>query len=220
MALKATLMAISDRRIVESMLSSSLRAPHRLPKTYVKAAIIAKLGVLNILDGTPWSNHDPRAIAIKQTALRFIHDVRYWLNLTITPDQTPCQIANKLVKRLGLNVVPIRRPGQRHQRRDRLYVPANLHAPIRLKLLQAVQQRLSVSTISNTDPIVNKEVVDTAFQSSESSIPPAWRSRDVRASVRRAPHPVQRNGLGRSRTVSDPVAHPKSIHAVERSLAF
>ena len=64
MALKATLMAISDRRIVESMLSRSLRAPHRLPKTYVKAAIIAKLGVLNILDGTPWSNHDPRAIAI------------------------------------------------------------------------------------------------------------------------------------------------------------
>ncbi len=209
----------SDRRIVESMLSSSLRAPHRLPKTYVKAAIIAKLGVLNILDGTPWSNHDPRAIAIKQTALRFIHDVRYWLNLTITPDQTPCQIANKLVKRLGLNVVAIRRPGQRHQRRDRLYVPANLHDPIRLKLLQAVQQRLSVSTVSNTDPIMNKDVVDTAFQLSESSIPPAWRSRDVRASVRRAPHPVQRNGLGRSRTVSDPAAHPNAIHAVERSLA-
>jgi hypothetical protein len=79
----------------------------------VKATIVAKLGVLNLLDGNPWTNSDKRAIAIKQTALRFIDEVRYWLNLNINPDQTPCEIVNKLVKRLGLEVAAIDRPGRR-----------------------------------------------------------------------------------------------------------
>jgi hypothetical protein len=153
----------SDRCAVESILASSVRAPHRLPKNYVKAAIIAKLGVLNLLDGKPWSNGDKRAISIKQTALRFIDEVRYWLNLNINPDQTPCEIVNKLVKRLGLDVAAIGRPGRRRQNRARLYAPTNLDNPIRLKLLQAVKQKLSdsVSTISNKDQDPNKEIVDT-----------------------------------------------------------
>ncbi|WP_008310670.1 DUF3854 domain-containing protein [Leptolyngbya sp. PCC 6406] len=152
-----------DRDVVESILASSIRAPHRLPRNYVKAAMMAKLGVLNLLDGKPWTNTDNRAIAIKQTALRFMDEVRYWLNLNINPDQTPCEIANKLVKRLGLNVAAIGRPGRRAQTRARLYAATDLDNPIRLKLLQAIRQKLSdsVSTISNQDQVLNQEIVDT-----------------------------------------------------------
>ena len=152
-----------DLKIMESILASSIRAPHQLPRRYVKAGIIAKLGVLKLLDGNPWTNYDKRAIAIKQVALRFIHEVRYWLNLTINPDQTPCQIANKLVKRLGLEVVAISRPGRRNRKRARRYALPDLENPLRLKLLQAVRHKLSasVSTISIRDPIPNQEIMDT-----------------------------------------------------------
>lgn len=163
----------SDRDVVESILASSIRAPHRLPRSYVKAAIVAKLGVLNLLDGTPWSNSDKRAIAIKQTALRFMDEVRYWLNLNINPDQTPCEIVNKLVKRLGLDVAAIARPGRRSQKRERLYAPTNLDNPIRLRLLQAIRQKLSesVSTISNKDQSPDQEIVDTRISSPANSFP-------------------------------------------------
>jgi hypothetical protein len=152
-----------DRTVVESILASSIRAPHRLPRSYVKAAIVAKLGVLNLLDGNPWTNSDKRAIAIKQTALRFIDEVRYWLNLNINPDQTPCEIVNKLVKRLGLEVAAIGRPGRRSQKRARLYAPTDLDNPIRLRLLQAIKEKLSesVSTISNKDHSLDQEIVNT-----------------------------------------------------------
>jgi hypothetical protein len=152
-----------DRDAVEAILASSVRTPHRLPRNYVKAAIIAKLGVLNLLDGNPWTNRDKRAITIKQTAVRFMDEVRYWLNLNINPDQTPCEIVNKLVKRLGLDVAAIGRPGRRSQKRARLYAPVNLDNPIRLRLLQAIKQKLSasVSTISNKDPVIDQEIMDT-----------------------------------------------------------
>jgi len=155
----------SDRNVVESILASSIRAPHRLPRSYVKAAIVAKLGVLNLLDGNPWTNSDKRAIAIKQTALRFIDEVRYWLNLNINPNQTPCEIVNKLVKRLGLEVAAIGRPGRRSQKRARLYAPTDLDNPIRLRLLQAIKEKLlaSVSTISKKDHSLDQEIVDTSF---------------------------------------------------------
>jgi hypothetical protein len=139
----------------------------------VKATIVAKLGVLNLLDGNPWTNSDKRAIAIKQTALRFIDEVRYWLNLNINPDQTPCEIVNKLVKRLGLEVAAIGRPGRRSQKRARLYAPTDLDNPIWLRLLQAIKDKLSasVSTISNKGHSPDQEIVDTGHTATPEPLP-------------------------------------------------
>ncbi len=153
----------SDRATVESLLSSSIRTPHRLPKTYIKAAIIAKLGLLDMLDGTSWSNADKRAIALKQMALCYVDEIRYWLQLNINPDQTPCEIVNKLMKRLGLEVVSIGRPGGRIQKRGRVYSVPDLENSVRLKLLGAVKEKLSqsVSTISNKDQNPSIQIADT-----------------------------------------------------------
>ncbi|MEM9151431.1 MAG: hypothetical protein AAGB19_13375, partial [Cyanobacteria bacterium P01_F01_bin.3] len=142
---------------------SSIRTPHRLPKTYIKAAIIAKLGLLNMLDGTSWSNADKRAIVLKQMALRYIDEIRYWLQLNINSDQTPCEIVNKLMKRLGLEVVSVGRPGGRGQKRGRVYAVPDLENSIRLKLLGALREKLSqsVSTISNKDQNSSIEIADT-----------------------------------------------------------
>ncbi len=153
----------SDRATVESILASSIRTPHRLPKTYIKAAIIAKLGLLNMLDGTSWSNADKRAIALKQMALRYIDEIRYWLQLNINPDQTPCEIVNKLMRRLGLEAVPMGRPGGRGQKRGRVYAVPALENSVRLKLLGAAQEKLSqsVSAISNKDQDSFIAIADT-----------------------------------------------------------
>ncbi|MEL6384512.1 MAG: hypothetical protein AAFQ89_19060, partial [Cyanobacteria bacterium J06626_18] len=173
----------SDRAGVESILSSSIRTPHRLPKTYIKAAIIAKLGLLDLLDGTSWSNADKRAIALKQMALRYVDEIRYWLQFHITPDQTPCEIVNKLMKRLGLEVVSIGRPGRRGQKRGRVYAVHDLENSIRLKLLGAAQEKLSqsVSAIASKDQNLSIEIADTELPSAPESTASDdnWQSRSL-----------------------------------------
>ena len=156
----------SDRAVVESILSSSIRTPHRLPKTYIKAAIIAKLGLLDMLDGTPWTNADKRAIAIKQMALKYRSAISYWLDFTINEDQTPCEIVNKLMLRLGLKAVAIGRPGTRSQKRGRVYAVPELENPLRLRLLNAAKEQLaqSVSAISNEGQTSYIEMMDTPQQ--------------------------------------------------------
>jgi hypothetical protein len=153
----------SDKAAVESLLQGRIRPLHKLPKTYIRAAVIERLGVLKMLDGKPWQNADQRAIAIKHMALKYANEIQYWLRLTINSSQTSSEIVNKLLRKLGLIAVSEARPGKRDEKRDRVYTIEDFQNPVRAKLLKSACSKLSesVSTISNEEkaPIQN---VDTS----------------------------------------------------------
>jgi hypothetical protein len=121
-----------------------------LPRAAVRAALIAKLGILTLLDGSVYHNKDPRAIAVKSSALKLKNEIRYWLRLQVNETQTPVEVVNKLLKKLGLSGESIARPGARGQQNDRHYQVSGWNNPIRIRLLEAMHRRLSesVSTIS------------------------------------------------------------------------
>ena len=151
-----------DQAIAEAILNGSIRAAHRFPKNYIKAAMIAELGILELLDGNSWCNSDSRAIAIKAKALQYAEPISYWLQLHVKPRQTPSEICNKLVGRLGVNVVSTSRPGPQGSKRDRVYGIENLHNPIRAQLLKAARAKLSesMSSFSNKDLDLSMENSD------------------------------------------------------------
>jgi 5S rRNA maturation endonuclease (ribonuclease M5) len=155
----------SDKAAVESLLQGSIRPLHKLPKAYIRAAVIERLGVLKMLDGSSWQNGDKRAISIKRVALKYADEIQYWLRLTINSTQTPAEIVNKLLRKLGLVAVSESRPGKRQEKRDRVYEIEDFGNPVREKLLKSACSKLSesVSTISNEEkaPIQN---VDTSPQ--------------------------------------------------------
>lgn len=151
----------SDREAAESILKGNIRALHRLPKEYAKARLIAETGVLALLDGNPYSNSDPRAIAIKQKALCFANEINYWLRLQIKPDQTPVEIAHKLLRKLAIEkdrkdrpgeIKQIARPGKRKEQRDKVYLIDLSVNPVRTRLLEAARRKASssVSSICNS----------------------------------------------------------------------
>lgn len=155
----------SDRAAVESILSAGVRAIHRLPKTYAQAWNIAKTGILELLNGQTYNNLDPRAIAVKQAALHYANEIDYWLRLQIKPEQTPVEICNKLLKKLGLKGVAIARPGKRGQQKDRVYQVTGSDDPIRQQLLEAARRKLSISVST----ICNKEYPITQIMDTEKS---------------------------------------------------
>ncbi|MEM9009479.1 MAG: hypothetical protein AAGE59_39025, partial [Cyanobacteria bacterium P01_F01_bin.86] len=157
----------SDRAAAESLFQGGMRPLHKLPKTYIKAAMMERLGILTMLDGKPWSNADTRAIAIKATALQYAQVIQNWLNLTIKADQTPSEVVNKLLKRLGFLTVSTARPGGRNEKRMRIYEIIDFHNPVRAKLLQAACHRLSdsASTICNGALPPPIETTDTPSKS-------------------------------------------------------
>ncbi|MBD2261118.1 plasmid replication protein, CyRepA1 family [Pseudanabaena sp. FACHB-2040] len=152
-----------DRQAATNVLSASIRAPHRLPKNFIKATLIAKTGVLALLDGSSWSNVDARAIAVKKAALYWAKEIYYWLKLQVKPEQTPCEIANKLIRKLGLKAVATARPGKRSQSRNRLWSIEDAQNPTRVKLLEALRRKFSgsVSTICNKDSEIPDQIMDT-----------------------------------------------------------
>lgn len=133
----------SERPLIETILKGDLRALHQLPKGAVRATLIARLGVLTLLDGTIYHNQDPRAIAIKQTALHFSKEIFYWFRLQISDNQTSVQICNKLLRKLGVKGIAISRPGSRGQQGDRHWQVEGLDDPIRSRLLDSLRYRLS-----------------------------------------------------------------------------
>ena len=141
-----------DRKAVESILKGSIKPLHRLPKGYIQALLIAKTGALELLTGT-YSNGDPRAIAVKREALKWAREIYYWLGLTINEKQTPVEISNKLLKKMGIKGRQTgERPGQREGTRNWIYVVESAN-PVRTRLLEAIRSRLSgvVSSISTKD---------------------------------------------------------------------
>lgn len=174
----------SDSAEAQKILSSKVRAAHRLPKRYARALLINQLSILPMLDGQSWSNADPRAIAVKKAALQWRSEIYYWLRLTIKPDQTPSEIVNKLIRKLGLKAEAIGRPGSRTESRDRVWTIENSEDPYRNKLLKALRSKLSssVSTICNRQN-TTIQTVDTA--SSKQAGPPPDRGLAVVAEMKR-----------------------------------
>jgi hypothetical protein len=173
-----------EREAVEMILKSSIRALHRLPKEQVKARLIAETGVLALTDGKPYSNRDPRAIAIKQKALRYANEINYWLRLQIKPEQTPVEIAHKLLKKLAIDkgqkdqpgeIQIIARPGRREEKRDNVYLIDLSVNPVRARLLEAARRRLygSVSSICNSE-LTNLQIDDTTKDQQVLPHPKKW----------------------------------------------
>lgn len=157
----------SDKAAIESLFQGSIRPLHKLPKTYIRAAVIERLGILKMLDGKSWSNSDPRCVAIKKIALKYANEIQYWLRLTVNTTQTPSEIVNKLLRKLGLIAVSASRPGQRHEQRDRIYAIEDFQNPVRAKLLKSACNRLSdsVSAICKEEE-APKQTVDTSPKNS------------------------------------------------------
>lgn len=154
----------SDRSAVEAIAKANVRAWHRMPKGYPRALLIQRLGILSLLDGQTYSNADPRVAQIKQVALHFAKEISYYFRLQIKPDQTPVEIANKLLKKLGLEAKAVARPGRRDELRDRQWAIDELHNPVRVQLLEAARRKYSgsVSTICIKQGKPHIQIMDTA----------------------------------------------------------
>lgn len=152
-----------DRQAAANVLQASIRAPHRLPKNFMRATLIAKTGILALLVNPQWSNTDPRAIAVKKAALYWAREIYYWLKLSINPDQSPCEIANKLIRKLGLKAIALSRPGKRSENRNRVWAIEDADNPVRARLLEALRRKLSgsVSTICNKASEIPIQIMDT-----------------------------------------------------------
>ena len=152
-----------DDAAVRAILSGSVKAIHRLPGAHVRALLIGQSGVLDLLDGGIYSNADPRCQKVKEWAVRFSNEISYWLRLTIDDEQTPIEIAHKLLKKLGIErnkanrpgaIQMVDRPGNRGENAERFQVDMNFD-PIRSRLLEAARRKLSESVT----PIRNKEIL-------------------------------------------------------------
>ena len=160
----------SDRKAVEAVLNGNIRALHRLPKEYAKSLLIAKCGVLELLDGESYSNADPRCQQVKKWALQFKSEISYWLRLQVDESQTAVKICHGLLKKLGLERDKKTRPGavrlvdrlgKRGQNSERFSIDLAFN-PVRIRLLEAARRKLfeSVTSIRNTrqDPLIQINV--------------------------------------------------------------
>jgi hypothetical protein len=163
----------SERKAVEAVLKGNIRALHRLPKEYARSLLIAKSGVLELLDGEIYSNADPRCRQVKQWALRFKNEISYWLRLHVNEEQTEIDICHRLLKKVGLErnrrdrpgaVRLVDRPGKRGENSERFSINLNFN-PVRTRLLAAARRKLleSVTPICNMgqDPNIEINVTET-----------------------------------------------------------
>jgi Domain of unknown function (DUF3854) len=156
----------AEKVAIRSVLGGDLRALHRLPSEWAKAHILDRVGVLALLDGTPYSNADPRLKIVKERAATFKKEIGYWLGLYPSPDHSAVDIAHRLLSRLGLEMGDgidcVGRPGKRGEKRDRFY-QVNLSAnPVRQKLLEAYRCKLSEAVSINSNNIDSSiELMDT-----------------------------------------------------------
>lgn len=144
-----------DKKNASSILEGKVRAFHRLPKSAMRANLIAASGILTLCDGTPYHNQETRAIAIKANCLQLKKEISTYLAINVNEGQTPVEICNKLLKRIGLKGEAIARPGARGKQSARIYQVEGHLDPFRLKLLNAIRSRLlgSVSKVCNIETL-------------------------------------------------------------------
>jgi len=143
------LVKAGDRDKAARIAEGDIRALHKLPKRYVRARLLQALGLLDMLDGSTYSNDDRRVIAIKALAVQYAKEISYWLRLQIKESQSGVDITNKLLRKLGLTAEAIARPGARDEVRNRVYQIADLDNPVRQALLKALRDKHS-PTVSTT----------------------------------------------------------------------
>jgi Domain of unknown function (DUF3854) len=162
----------SDRSAVEAVLNGNIKALHRLPRGYAKSLLIAKSGVLELLDGTIYGNADPRCQAVKRWALQFKNEIFYWLRLQIKEDQSAIAICHKLLKKMELEratddrpsaIKLVDRPGKRGQNSERFSIDLDFN-PVRTRLLEAARRKLSESVTltcnTGSDPHIQIDVTE------------------------------------------------------------
>ncbi|MBW4528330.1 MAG: DUF3854 domain-containing protein [Phormidium tanganyikae FI6-MK23] len=170
----------SERKAVEAVLNGNVRALHRLPKAYAKSLLIAKSGVLELLDGEIYSNADERCQRVRTWALHFQKEILYWLGLHVAKDHTPIEICHRLLKRLGFErhrrdrpgaVKLIDRLGKRGENVERFAIDLDFN-PVRTRLLEAAQRKLqaSVTSIRKLDQTSNHEINVTNSETSPEPI--------------------------------------------------
>lgn len=151
-----------DRELARSILDQNIKANHRLPRAAMRGKVLAASGILELVDGREYQNSDKRATAVKVNCLRFRKEIATYLSLNVNESQTPVEICNKLLKRLGLKAISTSRPGRRGERINRIYQAVGHDDPLRVRLLNAYRAGLAatVSSISNKETYIG--ITDTA----------------------------------------------------------
>ncbi len=177
--LNATKQADIER--ARTVLTCDVKALHRLPKKLVRATLIAKLGVLKLLDGKEYCNHSQIALAIKKQALDLATPIREFLGLNIRQDQTPSEIANKLLRKLGLEIDRSDRPGAVKRLRRKggrgeqrwVYAIDLKYSLTRSRLLDAARRKVSESfshDFSSNIQSLTREIIATTVRPSFNSV--------------------------------------------------
>ncbi|MGI0495110.1 DUF3854 domain-containing protein, partial [Alkalinema pantanalense CENA528] len=151
-----------DRNAVEAIFKGKVRAWHKLPKGHVRSFLVSQSGVLELLDGNPYTNDDRRCQRVKDFCLRFANEIRHYLRLEVKDDQTPISICHKLLKKLGIErdkhdrpgcILMVGRIGQRGANQETFKVDLTVD-PIRAQFLKAARSKVSESVTS----ICNKDI--------------------------------------------------------------
>lgn len=88
------------------ILKADFVALQQLPKQWVAASILEKLGVLDFaaaMQGQTYTSESPEAIALHERCLPFRQLIANYLGLKIAEDHTPVTTTNKLLKKLGFH---------------------------------------------------------------------------------------------------------------------
>jgi hypothetical protein len=178
-----------DATIAGSALKSGLT--HKLPRKFAKSLLIQASGILGMLavEGAVFTNDSPLCRQVQAAAIKYRHDIRYYLGLTIAEEyrdtqgrkcHTPMQVCSKLLGKLGLSLAATARPGGGRDRQYEYRVVPDVPAgddqaadraeswKYRQRLLASAQQRLAalavteraVATAVEAAPTIGEEVAE------------------------------------------------------------
>ena len=91
-----------DSDNAKHLLEADVQLNHRLPLEAIEAWILGTSGVLELLDGKSYDGNDDRIKRIRSFAIRQKREIKRFLRLTITDEQTGVEIAHKLLKKFDL----------------------------------------------------------------------------------------------------------------------
>jgi hypothetical protein len=180
-----------DSKDASKILGAPIRAFHRMPRRYAKGALIRYLGLPEFADWAtenPYDNASDRAKAIKAKALQYAADIYRMLRIKVEAHQTPVEIVNKLLRKIGRKAEQV---GQHHKRatdnRDKIYAVNPLSA-IHEKFLKASRRKDSSTGHSiciKDSPPNNKSSDHTKYPQSASLLSPESLA-DIRSQIAEA----------------------------------
>jgi hypothetical protein len=120
---------------------------HRLPVRSAQAKLLNDCPLQPFIDGviTTWHNLTPEVIAACEWVLLHRRPLARYLRLTIKEEHTPVQTVNKILRKLGLEVVDTGHWYGRNQKNkgERIYTIANLNDCDRDAILKALTERFA-----------------------------------------------------------------------------